>query len=599
MAPGYDLKTWMEKEFFQAVPIFVAALDKELNIVYANRAFEDKFGDWQGKKCYAVYKKKARSCDDCPSRQVFSSARTCISEQTGYAGNGRMIHYVKHTVPVMDNDGQVNHLVEVSMETTRLKETEKEHQLLFEQVPCNIIVIDRNFKIVRANKKAETMIGDLRGAYCYSVLKGLKDRCIECTARQTFEDGLQHTGNHVWHLNCGSTVTMHVITVLLKGETPDQDLVMEMAVDISRTVKLQHRLKTAHHYLDSLINTSMDGIVGISGKGKVQVFNTSARKLFNIDPDQIVSLEDINTMLPKGFLARVSEAQDHVYLPEAELKRSTGEKFMGRLAGNRLKDPDKTIGMAFSVHDISRLKKLEQEKIEAERMAIVGQTVSGLAHGIKNLINALDGGIYFLTSGFKNGDITRIRKGIETLTRNTERIRVFSKAFLNYAKFSAIAPRDCHPADIIREVMDSFSARLAERHIHMTFVHTPPMAPVCLDYEKIHEALTNLVGNAVDAFSGMADTREKKIELRLFEEEGAVFIEVADNGCGIDDAQKKRLFKKFFTTKGLEGTGLGLLMTQKIIQEHGGSISVFSKKGAGSVFRIRLLKKRLPKPVDQ
>jgi signal transduction histidine kinase len=278
------------------------------------------------------------------------------------------------------------------------------------------------------------------------------------------------------------------------------------------------------------------------------------------------------------------------------LTRSTGENFTGRLVGNKLKDPDKTIGMAFSVHDISPLKKLEEEKIEAERMAIVGQTVAGLAHGIKNLINALDGGIYFLTSGFKNGDITRIQKGIETLKRNTDRIRIFSRAFLNYAKFTALAPRDCQPADIVREVMEAFSARLAAHRIQIEFANDPPIAPVCLDYEKIHEALTNLVGNAIDAFSGITDIRKKKIQIRLFEEEGSIFIEVADNGCGIEAAQKKRLFKKFFTTKGLEGTGLGLLMTQKIIQEHGGSISVSSKKGTGSVFRIRLLKKKLPRP---
>jgi signal transduction histidine kinase len=303
-------------------------------------------------------------------------------------------------------------------------------------------------------------------------------------------------------------------------------------------------------------------------------------------------------MLPGGFLARVSEARGHVYLPEAELKRSNGDKFTGRLIGNKLKDSEKKIGMAFSVHDITRLKQLEEEKLEAERMAIVGQTVAGLAHGIKNLINALDGGMYFLISGIKNCDIKRIHKGMEVLTRNIERIRSFSRAFLNYAKFRAINPSDCDPADIINEVIESFTARVKEENIRLIFIQDQTMVPASLDYEKIHEALTNLVGNAIDAFSGIEEIREKEIRIKLFEEEGAIFIEVADNACGIDDEQKKRLFKKFFTTKGLEGTGLGLLMTQKIIQEHGGNISVFSKKKEGSVFRIRLLKRRLPRPKD-
>ena len=371
---------------------------------------------------------------------------------------------------------------------------------------------------------------------------------------------------------------------------------MELAVDISNTVRLQHRLEAAHNYLESIINTSMDGIVGVSKRGKVEVFNTAARSLFNIDQGQIVSLEDINTMLPKGFLADVSEERGHVYLPEARLKRSDGEPFFGRLIGNRLKESGQTIGMAFSVHDISPYKKLEQEKIEAERMAIVGQTVAGLAHGIKNLINALDGGMYFLKSGIGKGDIKRVHKGIETLARNIERIRGFSKAFLNYARFRALQANLCHPADIVSEVIESFTAKAEEKHIRLAFKMQNSIAPAPFDYEKIHEALTNLIGNAIDAFDGMDDNRKKCITVNLYEEEGAIYIEVKDNGCGIDAEQKKRLFHKFFTTKGLEGTGLGLLMTQKIIQEHGGNISVISKKSEGSTFRVWFLRGRLPKP---
>ncbi|MBU0463418.1 MAG: PAS domain S-box protein [Proteobacteria bacterium] len=481
---------------------------------------------------------------------------------------------------------------------TRLKKTEEEYKLLFDQVPCHVMIIDRDFKIVRANKRAEDMFENLKGEYCYSVLKGRKEKCIECTARQTFEDGMQHTGQHVWKLTDGRILNMHVITIPLKNEDEKYDLVMEMAVDISRTVKLQNRLEATHNYLESLINTSMDGIVGISKRGKVEVFNSAARSLFNIEQGQIVSQEDISTMLPKGFLAQVSEGMGHVYLPEAELKRSDGEKFYGRLIGNKLRDGKKIIGMAFSVHDISQVKKLEKEKIEAERMAIVGQTIAGLAHGIKNLINALDGGMYFLKSGIGKGDIKRVHKGIETLARNIDRIRLFSKAFLNYSRFRAIIPILSNPADIVTEVVESFAAKISENNIKIKLQLDEQLALAPLDYEKIHECVTNLVGNAIDAFVDVDKDRDKKIWVTVYEEEGSIYIEVKDNGCGIDKDHRQRLFSKFFTTKGLEGTGLGLLMTQKIIQEHGGNISVLSKKGEGSIFRLRLIRGRLPKISD-
>jgi len=482
--PAQDLKTWIENEFFHAVPVFIAALDNELNIVYANEAFKSRFGDWEDKKCFDVYKSRDSICEDCTSRFAFSNGKTSVSEQTGYDKNDKLIHYIKYTVPVIGKNNHVNYLVEISTETTRFKE---------------------------------------------------------------------------------------------------------------KTAKLQNRLEAAHNYLESLINTSMDGIVGISKRGRVEVFNSAARSLFNIAQGQIVSQEDISTMLPKGFLAQVSEGRGHVYLPEVELKRSNGEKFYGRLIGNKLRDREKAIGMAFSVHDISQVKKLEKEKIEAERMAIVGQTVAGLAHGIKNLINALDGGIYFLKSGIGKGDIKRVHKGIETLTRNIERIRLFSKAFLNYSRFRTLTPALSNPAKIVNEVVESFTAKIQKNSIKIELQVDQQLSPVPLDYEKIHECMTNLVGNAIDACIDVDDNRKKTIWIKIYDEEGSIYIEVKDNGCGIDNDHRQRLFSKFFTTKGLEGTGLGLLMTKKIIQEHGGNISVLSKKGQGSIFRIRLIRGRLPK----
>jgi signal transduction histidine kinase len=83
--------------------------------------------------------------------------------------------------------------------------------------------------------------------------------------------------------------------------------------------------------------------------------------------------------------------------------------------------------------------------------------------------------------------------------------------------------------------------------------------------------------------------------MRAFEKNDTIFYEVIDNGCGMDYEVKKKVFTTFFTTKGLGGTGLGLLMTQKIIQEHGGAIKVESKPEKGTTFRISLPRKRLPK----
>ena len=93
----------------------------------------------------------------------------------------------------------------------------------------------------------------------------------------------------------------------------------------------------------------------------------------------------------------------------------------------------------------------------------------------------------------------------------------------------------------------------------------------------------------------MSSKRGRQVTVAAREEKGALIFEVSDDGCGMDYDVKKRVFTTFFTTKGAEGTGLGLLTTRKIVQEHGGKILVESSPGEGSLFRIELPRDRLPK----
>jgi signal transduction histidine kinase len=104
--------------------------------------------------------------------------------------------------------------------------------------------------------------------------------------------------------------------------------------------------------------------------------------------------------------------------------------------------------------------------------------------------------------------------------------------------------------------------------------------------------LTNLVSNGIDAVM-MREEPGGRVVLRTREDNGDLLFEVIDDGCGIDWETKGKIFTTFFTTKGGKGTGLGLLTTRKIVQEHGGRIDVESTPGAGTTFRIRLPRKRL------
>lgn len=596
--PSQPLDRWINKSVFDKVPMSVAVIDPQYNLVYANPSFEKMFGTWKDRKCFSAYKNLEGVCSNCAGTKAFKDGVSRVTDDVGLDKNGRPIRYRQRITPIIDDNGKIIFLIQMCTDITEYEQFRDDYHSLFDRVPCSILLIDRKYHIVKTNKTFRKTVGHVEGKHCYESLKGLDHKCAECTARQTFEDGMRHTGYHVWKTKNDEVVHTHVITVPLKKVDGTFDVVMEMAVDISHTVKLQDGLVFAHNFLETIVSTSMDGIFAVNRKGKITLFNPAARRLFKVGREQIVSREELALMLPKGFLARVSENPRHVYLPETYVKTIDGEILPVRLIGNRLMDGDTPIGMAFTVLDLREIKQLEQDKLEAERLAAVGQTVAGLAHGVKNLITALEGGMYLLSSGLKRSNIERIQKGMEMLSRNIERISIFVKAFLSFSKGREIQVKLSNPAEIAREVVDLYAVRANQLGIELKNVYADNIKAAPIDYESMHECLTNLVGNAIDACQVSENGGGSNVTVKTLEKNRAIIYEVIDNGSGMDYEVKKKVFTTFFTTKGLGGSGLGLLMTKKIVQEHGGTIELESEPGKGSTFRITLPRERLPKALN-
>ena len=598
LAPA-NIDNWIKENLFNVVPMAIAVIDKEFNLVYANTAFEQTFGAWKNRKCFSVYKSRDSKCLDCKGASAFKDGVSRVNDEVGYDKSGQLTRYIKHTIPVVDEEGNIPFLVEMSTDITETEQIRREHQLLFDQVPCNILIIDRNFRITKTNERLRQMFEDPEGRYCFEALKGFEHKCSECTARQTFADGQMHTGHHVWKSKKGKTEHLLVTTVPLRLVDDSFDLVMEMAVDITKTLKLEDELKIAHTFMESMIATSMDGIIAVDGNGDVTIFNRAARNIFNITDNKRVSREELTSMLPEGFLDQVAKGSGHVYLPETKVKTIEGKTLPVRLAGTKLLVGDRSMGMAFSIQDLREIKQLENDKMEAERLAAVGQTVAGLAHGVKNLLTGLEGGMYMLNSGMNKSNAERVQKGMEMLVRNIDRISTFVKEFLSFSKGREIQVELSNPAKIAEEVVDLYTAQARELGIELVNERIGDLDSALMDHESMHECLTNLVGNAIDACRMSDNEGGCHVRVRTFEENGVIVYEVVDDGCGMDYEVKKKVFTTFFTTKGLGGTGIGLLMTKKIVQEHGGKIDVESEPGQGSTFRIRLPRNRLPKIIQR
>jgi PAS domain S-box-containing protein len=247
--------------------------------------------------------------------------------------------------------------------------------------------------------------------------------------------------------------------------------------------------------------------------------------------------------------------------------------------------------------DITPVKQLEHEKREAERLAAVGETVAGIAHGIKNVLMGLEGGMYAVNTGIEQGDDQRIARGWQMLEENVTRISQFVREFLDFARGRVAQVAMVDPNKPLQKVVSLFRDKAAQAGIRLMANLAEGIRPAPLDEDGIHTCLANLVSNAIDACLLGDARREHLVTISSRDESGTLIYEVADNGQGMDAEISRKVFSKFFTTKGSDrGTGLGLLTTKKIIHQHGGRISFDSKEGEGSVFRIELPRTALPKP---
>lgn len=584
-----ELDALLGRGLFELVPFNIAVIDRDFRVVAANSHFEEFFGEWRGLRCHEAYKGAGQQCARCQALLTFADGRARVSDETGVDRHGRACHYVVHMAPLKDAEGRVQYVIKMTTDLTETRHWQREYDLLFERVPCYVLVIDRQFRIIRANEKFRQAFGETEGIHCYEACKRRKKACANCPAALTFADGREHVSNQVGVQKDGSPAHYVVSTSPLSRGQEGVAHVIEMATDVTEVRTLEEDLKTAHHFYESLVRNAASGILAMDTLGNVRIMNPAARALLNWGSRQPPSAERIREMLPREFS---SGTREPLHLPEAGIAAAGGRNVPVRFSAMELRSHGRSLGSAAFLEDLREIKRLELEKLEAERLAAVGQTVAGLAHTIKNVLMGLEGGMYILDTGLRRGDAGRIADGWQILQRNFEKTTTLVKDFLSFAKGRLPEVRPADLSAIARAVVELYRDAAARNGVELVFEPGEPVREAPLDPSGLETCLTNLVSNGIDA----AVLREEpggKVIVRTREESGDLVVEVADNGCGMDQEVKGRLFTTFFTTKGGKGTGLGLLTTRKIVQEHGGCIELDSVTGQGSIFRIRLPRRRL------
>lgn len=230
------------------------------------------------------------------------------------------------------------------------------------------------------------------------------------------------------------------------------------------------------------------------------------------------------------------------------------------------------------------LAELQRQRVRQERLAAIGETVAGLSHCLKNTLNGLQGGQYVLDQGLRKGDRDLQQQGWRMVKEGIRHIGALSLDMLSFAGDRPIQREAIEPRVILEEVHALLAETAREMGIALALAVDPLAEPVSLDRHAVHRALLNLVTNAIDAC--VESDAGDKVTLGCRYEPDGVVMTVEDDGTGIPDSILSRITERFFTTKPTKGTGLGLPVVQRIMEQHGGLLEVESTLGCGSTFSL-------------
>jgi PAS domain S-box-containing protein len=357
-------------------------------------------------------------------------------------------------------------------------------------------------------------------------------------------------------------------------------------------------LKKAYDFQQNLIQSSIDGIIATKNNESIVVFNQGAEEILGYRAEDVIDEMTLDTLaspkiaeaIKKEFSLQNYGDKSRLVNYETTLLSKTGEQIPVRVSGTILFENGKSVGSVFFFQDLREIKRLQKELIESERMTAIGQTVAGMAHYIKNILINLKGGSYVVDVGISGNKPEKLEAGWAAVKMEIDRVAELVQDLLFYAKDRQPKYENCRPNDIVIKICKLVEDRARQNQIEIQTELDPAIQMVSIDPQTIHRSLLNLVTNALDACID-DDSADKEWQIRIrsmFRNNQILQFDVTDNAGGVSPKARNKLFKSVVSTRGGRGTGLGLLVTRKIVEEHNGTVSFYSTPGGGATFTIRL-----------
>jgi len=340
---------------------------------------------------------------------------------------------------------------------------------------------------------------------------------------------------------------------------------------------VQKQYQVVETYSAALIENMKDAVIVLDSHSHLRIFNQAAADLFQTPKKSIIG-EKLTTLFEEPLCESILLSASN--MQEVSCKINKREKHL-LISKSKFEDENEQENSILIIRDLTEQKHLEEQLQRKERLTAMGELASGVAHEIRNPLNAISTTIQQLDKDFEPMDNKEEYHQLSRMVyKEVRRINETVQSFLRFARPEPLQPSQFHIKELFEYFKNQYNSIMDQQQIEFQ-INLHWNGEVFWDKNKMQQVFMNLIQNAVDAIE-----KNGKISIDVEQENSSrLKIRAADNGPGVPEQIQSKIFNLYFTTKA-EGTGIGLAIVQQIIFEHGGTISVQSENQGGTIFNI-------------
>jgi two-component system sensor kinase FixL len=487
-------------------------------------------------------------------------------------------------------------------ETLSQREQEIEHLkidnlflgTLFDGISEEILVLEPDFTIKEANKAFLKRYGvrksDVLGKKCYEVKERSNVPCSTenkpCALMRAKETG-ERVETTLYQKNAkGEMNELFMIMYPLRLRGKKIKYFMEIARDVTEYRKLIRDLQSSEKRLRAILDTATDAVLSIDENHRIILFNDAAQSIFGYSREEVLG-EDLNLLIPtkygdhRQYVHRFLERRESDIVGKTIFLtglRKNGKEFPVELSLSFLEMAN---GITFTaiIRDMTVHQQLEKKLLQSERLAAVGQAAAHVAHEIKNPL--------MIIGGFSNqiGQRLEDEKDLQKLEMILDEVRRLEGLVANLGDFTKeykLVKRHADINSVLADVLEIMSGVCSPEKYEFKKFLSSEVAEINCDPDKLKQVFINIISNGLEA---MTDGGTISVSTETLPD--GIEVRIADQGSGIPEEDLEHIFEPFYTTRE-GGSGLGLSISYKIVEAHGGEIWADSSPGEGTSFIIQL-----------